>query len=56
MSRSDLTKQNAANCYEALNEMFEAIPKSKRMNYLGHWNDLSLFLESAKQKLPSEAA
>ena len=31
MAQSDLTKENAANCHEAVNEMFEAIPKSKKL-------------------------
>lgn len=32
---------------KALNEMFEAIPKNKRMGFIGHLNDISLFLEAA---------
>lgn len=47
-----LVKENATDCLEALTEMFNAIPKSKRFNYLGHLNDLSLFLERAQKELP----
>jgi hypothetical protein len=35
--------------------MFEGLPKSKKMNYLGHLNDISLFLEAAGRHAPSEA-
>jgi len=33
-------------------ELFEAIPKSKRFNYLGHLNDICLFVEAAKRAAP----
>lgn len=48
-----LVKENAQDCLEALSEMFEAIPKKKRNEYLGHLNDISLFLERAKRELPN---
>ena len=52
---SDLTKENAKACNEAVEEMFEAIPKSRRMAYIGRLNTILLFLESAQRELPSEA-
>lgn len=54
MAQGDLTKENAQLCYEAVNEMFDALPKSKRMGYLGHLNDILLFLERGKRELPPE--
>lgn len=48
-----LVKENAKDCLEALAEMFQAIPKKKQFEYLGHLNDLSLFLERAAKELPS---
>ncbi len=51
MAQGDLTKENAATCLEAVNEMFEAISKSKRIEYLGHLNEVCLFLERAKREL-----
>jgi hypothetical protein len=49
-----LTKENAAICYEAIRELFDALPKSKRNEFLGHLNEIFLFLEAAKRELPSE--
>jgi hypothetical protein len=34
--------------------MFEALPKSRRMEFLGHLNDVLLFVEAAKKNAPNE--
>jgi hypothetical protein len=47
MAQGDFTKSEAKETLKALNEMFNAIPKSKRMEFIGHLNDISLFLEAA---------
>ena len=47
-------KEDAALMREILNEMFEAIPKSKRMNYLGHPNDALLFVSDAERAATRE--
>lgn len=49
------TKEEAQNALDAVNEMFEAIPKSKRLNFLGHFNDICLFVEVAKTVAPSKS-
>lgn len=54
MAQSELTREEAKETLKALNEMFEAIPKSKRFDYIGHLNDVSLFLEAAARELPEE--
>lgn len=55
MAQGQFTKEEAQATIEAVDEMFkEAIPKSKKMNYIGHLNDILLFLESAKKNAPSE--
>lgn len=54
MAQGEFTKQEAANTDEAVNEMFKAIPKSKQINYLGHLNDILLFLAAAKKAAPDE--
>jgi hypothetical protein len=36
--------------------MFDALPKSKRFDYIGHLNDIGLFIEAAKQAAPDEEA
>ncbi len=50
MSQSDLTKENAINCIEGLEEVMKAMPKSKALDFVGHFNDLFLFLEACKKK------
>jgi len=49
-----LTKEEALNCYEACEELMKAFPKSKVAEFIGHFNDLMLFLGEAKNNLPSE--
>lgn len=46
------SKTEVTNCEEALEEMFKALPKSKQASFLGHFNDLSLFLQAAKSVAP----
>lgn len=55
MALNQFTKEEAEVCKEAVDEMFNALPKSKRMEYLGHLNEICLFLERAKEKAPSES-
>lgn len=50
MSQSDLTKENAQNCIDAVKELCEAIPKTRQMDYIGHLNDLYLFLGACKRE------
>ena len=45
------TKEEAEKALECADVLFKAIPKSKRMGYLGELNDLCLFLEDAKRHL-----
>ena len=40
MAQGEFTKQEASCTREAVDEMFEAIPKSRRMEYIGHLNDI----------------
>ena len=54
MAQGDFTKKEAERTLEALDELFEAIPKSKRLNFIGHLNDICLFVEAAK-KVASKA-
>jgi hypothetical protein len=48
------TKQQADETSEALDELFEAIPKPKRNDYLGHLNDIALFIAAAKRAAPDK--
>jgi hypothetical protein len=54
MAQGELTKKEAKAVLEILNEMFEAIPKSKRMNYIGHLNDVCLFVEAVGRSAPEK--
>jgi len=54
MAQGEFTKQEATRTEEAVNELFEAIPKSRRFNYIGHLNDIFLFLAAAKKAAPDE--
>lgn len=56
MTQGKFTKQEGARTLEAVNELFAALPKSKRYNYLNHLNDICLFLEAAQRIAPDEAA
>ena len=48
------TKEEAAFVTEAVDEMFKALPKTKQREYIGHLNDILLFLEEAKKVAPEE--
>ena len=54
MAQGEFTKQEAQRTEEAVNELFDAIPKSRRMGYLGHLNDVLLFLSAAKKAAPDK--
>ena len=54
MPQGDFTKQEGQRVYEILNEMFEGLPKSRRMDYLGHLNDIGLFIHAAVTNAPGE--
>lgn len=49
------TAENAVSMSEALSELFDAIPKSKRTGYLGHLNELGIFLSNAKRAAEQQA-
>ena len=51
----EFTKEGAATALITLDEMFKAIPKSKQGGYLGHLNELCLFIEAASLAAPTEA-
>lgn len=55
MAQGQFTKQEAEATAEAVKELFEALPKSKHMDYIGHLNDIYLFIDAAKQAAPDEA-
>lgn len=54
MAQGEFTKEEATQVLGVVNDLFEGIPKTKRMDYLGHLNDICLFLEAAKGAAPTE--
>ena len=54
MAQSDLSKEEAKKTSDAVEEMFEALPKAKQGEYLGHLNDILLFLGACQRDLPSK--
>jgi hypothetical protein len=42
--------------HEAVNEMFDlAIPRTKKLAYIGHLNEILCFINAAKRVAPAEA-
>jgi len=54
MAQGEFTKEEADQTVIALKELFEAIPKSKILDFIGHINDVYLFIDAAKRNAPSE--
>jgi hypothetical protein len=54
MAQGEFTKEEAQQTGQAVQEMFEALPKKKQMDYLGHYNDILLFLGAAEEAAPKE--
>jgi len=54
MAQGQFTKEEADATLKAIGEMYDAIPRSKKMGYLGHLNDVCLFIEAAKREAPFE--
>lgn len=56
MAQREFTVEEAEATKEAIGEMFKAIPKSKRMGYLGHLNDVFLFIDAAILAIENETS
>lgn len=54
MAQGQFTKEEAGETRKAVEEMFDALPKSKKSEYFGHLNDILLFIEAAKKQAPDE--
>lgn len=52
MSEERFTKENADFVIESTEEIMKAFPKGKFVEFVVHFNDLMLFLESAKKEAP----
>ena len=54
MAQGEFTKEEAQATEDAFEEVFKALPKRKQGEYLGHANDIYLFLAACKKGCPSE--
>jgi len=51
MAQGEFTIEEAEQTEQAIEDMFNAIPKSKQLDYIGHLNDILLFIGAAKKAL-----
>lgn len=54
MAQGDFTKEEADATVVAFKEVFEALPKTKQISFIGHANDIYIFLARAKANAPDE--
>ena len=54
MAQGEFTKEEAAETKKAVKEVFEALSKRMRMDFIGHLNDICLFLDAARAAAPFE--
>lgn len=54
MAQGDFTKQEARETKKAVEELYDALPKSKKMEFIGHLNDIFLFLEASERNAPDK--
>lgn len=54
MAQGEFTKEETIEVCKSFDEILEALPKSKLANYLGHANDIYLFLSAAEKVAPNE--
>jgi len=52
MAQGEFTKEEARKTKKAVEELFKVIPKWTQGEYLGHLNDIKLFLEAAAKNAP----
>lgn len=55
MAQGEFTKEEADETAEAVKEVVQALSKRKQIEFLGHINDIYLFIEAAKRAAPTEA-
>lgn len=54
MAQGRFTKQEAEETSVSVEELFGAIPKTRRLECIGHLNNILLFLSAAKKAAPDE--
>ena len=54
MAQGEFTKQEAEETRKAVQEIWEALTKNKRLGFFGHLNDIFLFLDVVVVHAPNE--
>lgn len=54
MAQGEFTKEECDAMEEAVKEIMEGISKPKQREFLGHFNDIFLFIQAAKAAAPNE--
>jgi hypothetical protein len=52
--QGEFTQEEAQATIEAVDEIYRGLSKRKQVEYLGHLNDVFLFLEAARRAAPKE--
>jgi len=55
MAQGEFTKEEAKETEDAFMEVVKALTRKKQAEFLGHANDIMLFLAAAKAAAPPEA-
>ncbi len=54
MTQGKASKEEATATKEAVEEIMKSMPKSKAREFIGHFNDIFLFLDAVERVLPNE--
>lgn len=54
MAQGEFTKEEAKQTFDAFKEVYSALSKPKRREFIGHANDIYLFLSAAERNAPPE--
>lgn len=49
--QTDFTLERAKEVREILEDMYKGLPKSRKLNYIGHLNDILLFIGAAERRM-----
>ncbi|MFH0772554.1 MAG: hypothetical protein V1933_08050 [Candidatus Omnitrophota bacterium] len=52
MAQGKFTRIEAKFCEEALKEIMQALPRKKALEFVGHFNDIFLFLNACIKNIP----
>lgn len=51
MAQGEFTEEEAQRIREVVEEMFKGIPKTRQIGYVGHLNDVLLFVSAAEKQM-----